>query len=109
MHGLGTHKQHAGMTNGMKRVHCCRPGCWLPAALLLHLLQACGVPFEPVYGDGASLSAPQHAYLERRAPWQAYLDQKLQRDKLLLPGGGADTGAVAGSMDAAGDAASSKQ
>lgn len=39
------------------------------------------MPFEPVYVDSATgaWSAPDYNYLEKRAPWQAYLDKKLKK------------------------------
>lgn len=40
--------------------------------------QAVGVPFDPVYIDSATGAwmAPGFNYLEKRAPWQEYLDKK---------------------------------
>jgi hypothetical protein len=51
--------------------------------------QACGVPFEPVYIDAATgaWSAPGFNYLEKRADWQKWLDEKhKKRDYMGLDG-----------------------
>ncbi|WIA40662.1 hypothetical protein OEZ86_004368 [Tetradesmus obliquus] len=51
--------------------------------------QACGVPFEPVYIDAATgaWSAPGFNYLEKRAGWQKWLDEKhKKKDYMGLDG-----------------------
>lgn len=46
--------------------------------------QAVGVAFEPVFQDAAgNWEAPDFAYLERRAGWQKYLDEKLKKRDYL--------------------------
>ncbi|KAF8055487.1 hypothetical protein HT031_006746 [Scenedesmus sp. PABB004] len=73
--------------------------------------QACGVPLDPVYMDETgNWSAPGFDYLNKRAPWQEYLDKKhKKRDYLpetpLTPVGAADADAAAAAAPAGSDAA----
>lgn len=55
------------------------------------LLQACDTPFEPVYVDTATgkWTAPSLAnYREKRADWQAYIEQSVYKQDDGMPGCG---------------------
>lgn len=47
--------------------------------------QACGVPFDPVYIDKetGAWSAPGFNYMEKRADWQKWLDEKHKKKDYL--------------------------
>lgn len=66
--------------------------------------QACGVPFDPVYIDRqtGAWSAPGFNYMEKRADWQKWLDEKHnKKDYLDSTAAQAAQGAGGGAAEAA--------